>query len=795
MEASLDGLADRFARLDQRPAVFDREIRQGLGLWRLREPVPVEEIVAAFRGHPAFVDDDSNVIVPLHGQESRELTGEYVLFAPSELSPSVVYYEFSKEGLVRVPFEAFDTAYPAWRLRFWHPDYAPGASADADAGANGRADATAGPVAGTAASGGEAAASATEVASGAAGGGDTTPGAGGGDGLPAQLVSDATDATSLADTADVLDALRGFVEREREAERRENRERFARLSPEQYCETAGGVPELEPAGVDIDEYGQQSINLRVPEAAVESPVDLPDQFGVYPGSEVVVDALDDRSGFPIEAELLEVDGRRLSLGVYWDRNRDGSPNEAAFEPDADARYALGELLNPVPFDREQEAIELVADDPRKRDLLTGEADRSSERFPDVSPDRSRLNDDQYRAAERALATDDVCCVHGPPGTGKTRTLIEVVKTACRDGQRVLVSAHSNQAVDNLLVGDSTPDEPDENSLHHAVVNGELTVARVGDNSTNEIVNEWYVDQDRYQSDVVCATMSGADAFSANLFDLAVVDEATQATTTASMIPFSRAERTVLAGDHKQLPPYHSTERSETEAIEISLFEHLLARYGERVVTTLGIQYRMNEAIAAFPNEAFYGGALDHGARNRVWSLSTFPPLEAYDVEGEERETPGSSIYNEREIAVVLAELERLFAKDVAPEDVGVITPYAGQASKLRGKLATLPGDDLADRLLVDTVDSFQGSEREVIVVSFVRSNPQGWSGFLEFPTEGPRRLNVALTRARKRCVLVGNFDTLRTRAPDLDADESAADVYQHLYDHLREVDAFSPPPG
>ena len=151
--------------------------------------------------------------------------------------------------------------------------------------------------------------------------------------------------------------------------------------------------------------------------------------------------------------------------------------------------------------------------------------------------------------------------------------------------------------------------------------------------------------------------------------------------------------------------------------------------------------------------------------------------------------------DDAEIEVVLAEVSQLLDAEVSPDAVGVITPYAGQASKIRAKLATLDYDGLRNSILVDTVDSFQGSERDVIIISFVRSNPPGWAGFLEFPNEGPRRLNVALTRARKRCVLVGNFDTLRTRAPDKKPHQSAAGVYQRLYEYLDDLDAFSQPPS
>lgn len=754
MQESLDALVETFSQLDRRPAVFDREIRQHLGLWTLDRPVPIEDIVGAFKQHGAFTQDGTKVVVPLHEQDSAELTGEFLIYRPDQLVPCMVYYDFSQNKLMRIPFDDFSSTFPAWRLRFWHPDYSP------ETRPSYQVD-----------------------------GLDVT------DSPEASESNEPSDpSTGVEPASDIVGSLRSFVEREREAEREDARNRFGRLSPKEFRRTAGCIPELVPAGIDIDSYGQQSINIRLPSELAEGPVDIPDDYGIYPGSEVLVGSLDDEKGFPIEAEVLDIEGRELSLGPYWNRNRASGPNEAAFDLESGNRYWVGELLNSVPFDRELDAINVIEANDRKRGVLSGETSLTFESSLDVSIDKSSLNNDQYQAALNALRANEAYCIHGPPGTGKTRTLIEIIKAACADGQRVLACAHSNQAVDNLLVGSSTPESPDESSLHAAVVEGELTAARVGSNSTHSLVEEQYSGADIYQSDVVCATMSGSHTFGENIFDLAVVDEATQATTPATMLPFSRAERVVLAGDHKQLPPYHSSERSDDEEMDISLFEHLLGCYGESIVATLRTQYRMNQDIAGFPNQEFYDGQLTHGPRNRIWSLSTFFPLEAYDVEGEEGNTPSNSLYNDSEIDVVLAELTQLLEAEVAPESIGVITPYAGQASKIRGKLATLPFDGLRDSILVDTIDSFQGSERDVIIISFVRSNPQGWAGFLEFPNEGPRRLNVALTRAKKRCVLVGNFDTLRTRAPDKKPHQSAADVYQRLYEYLEELDAFSTPP-
>jgi len=194
---------------------------------------------------------------------------------------------------------------------------------------------------------------------------------------------------------------------------------------------------------------------------------------------------------------------------------------------------------------------------------------------------------------------------------------------------------------------------------------------------------------------------------------------------------------------------------------------------------------MNREIAAFPNEAFYGGKLTHGQRNRDWTVGDLDPLVGVQVDGEERETPGGSYYNETEAAVVVKEVERLLRNGVPASRIGVVTPYSGQVGKI---VQAFDDRDLGERLDVATVDSFQGGEREAIVVSFVRSNDRGDTGFLTFPHEGPRRLNVAMTRAKKRCALVGDWDTLRATPDHRSPDEDASDVFDALYGHLAERD-------
>jgi hypothetical protein len=751
---SLDAVHSAFHHLNRRPAVFDREIREHVDQWRAPEAVPATDIIARFKKHADFIFEDEKVILPLHEPDSANLTGEFLLYYPDHVVPCVVYYDYAKDDLARIPIEEFEHSYPAWRLRFWHGAFDPPADPEylldeAYDEIDGDADAA------------------------APAGGDPV-----------------SSAAPLADDgADLIDDLRSMITDQEIAAREEARNRCERLPPAQFLSGRGGVAELVTAGIDVDEYGQQVVRLRLPNDDVDGPVDLTDEYGIYPGSEVIVDSLDGHEGFPAEAEVLGTEGREMRLSFYWDRGAD-NPDVSVFELDSDARFLAGELLNPVPFDRKREAVDLIADDERKRGWLSGSATMTFDDGFDVTVSKARLNKFQYQAAHSALSASDVFCIHGPPGTGKTRTLVEIVRAACEAGLRVLAVSHSNQAVDNLLVGDSTEDRVDRSSIHAAVEDGDLTAARAGSNTASDLVEEEYVGNDLYQSDVVCATTSGSHRFGEDIFDLVVVDEATQATIPSTLIPMARGERVVLAGDHKQLPPYHSGEHDDYEDVSVSMFEHLYDLYGEAIVGRLRTQYRMNEAIAAFPNEAFYDGDLLHGQRNRSWTISPFSPLEASHVEGEEEQAPSRSYYNEREAEVVGDEVEDLLQAGVAPEDVGVITPYSGQIGKVRAELASIAGHD-ASAVKVATVDSFQGSERDVIVVSFVRSNPQGFSGFLTFPTEGPRRLNVSMTRARRRCVLVGNFDTLRTRAPNKDPEESCADVYQALYDHLTENDLLS----
>jgi hypothetical protein len=757
MSESLTAVSRAFSQLPQRPAVFDREARQQANQWWLRAPVDVAEIVDAFREIDGFQTGEGRLRIPIHEPDSAELTGEFLQFDGIDDATTVSFYDFSQRRLVELGLEEFRYSYPAWRVRFWsprtNPDVVPSYLREHGV---------------------------EEAASPARVGGEPSP-----------VAEDAAEPAAEGD--ELFENLRSFVEREREAERQVTRQSYQRRNRQVFFEEHAGVQPVHPLDREFSEYGQQIIRLRVAAEPDRATIDVPGDYSLYPGAEVFIDRVDDGAGFPVEGELFDVDGRTLEVGIYWDSSSDIDAAETAFHEDSDAEFAVGELLNSVPFDRQFDAIATIESDERKREIVTGVRSLAVEEtsYAHVGEE---LNATQQTAARNALRANDVYCIHGPPGTGKTRTLTTVIRAAADQGLSVLACAHSNQAVDNLLVGSSTPDAPDPSSIHADAVDGELELARVGSNSTNAVVENRYTDVDPWQADVVGATMSAASELTDDMFDVAVVDEATQATIPSTFIPLAKADRAVLAGDHKQLPPYHSDERQTVEQPEFSLFEHLLEVYGaDAVSTTLTTQYRMHEAIAAYPNEAFYDAVLTHGQRNRRWTISSLEPLVAYDVEGSEGQTPMNSYYNREEAALVAREVERLLDAGLRANEIGVITPYDGQIGIIRTELDKLLDDAPAADVKINTIDSFQGSEREAVVVSFVRSNDEGSIGFLDFPIEGPRRLNVALTRAQKRLVLVGDWDTLTAESPR--DGENATAYYRSLREHLDAVDAFDSPTG
>lgn len=476
-------------------------------------------------------------------------------------------------------------------------------------------------------------------------------------------------------------------------------------------------------------------------------------------------------------------------------------------------------------------------------FLLGDEKPSGHQIVEFEPVDPELNRSQREAIMRALGSDDFFLIHGPFGTGKTRTLHELIRQEVRRGNRVLVTAESNAAVDNLLEGiaghlrcvrlghpqrvsrtnlqetlayklENHPDYRrvleyqeridrliEERERHHKPtpqLRRGLTDSQIMINAAkrrgargispnvmismarwievNQQIDELHrkmqeieveiVDRIIRNSQVVLATNSSAalEYIDNVKFDVAIVDEASQATIPSILIPLSRAPRFVLAGDHRQLPP--TILNPDASELEVTLFEELIGSYPENS-WMLNCQYRMNPAIMDFPNREFYGGRIRaHPSLEEISILdvisSEIPdsmphrklaerdPVLFIDTSkvgvGERRLKGSTSIQNplEADLAVIIA--GALMGMGVKEEEIGIITPYDDQVDLI----SSMTGVE------VNSVDGFQGREREVIIISMVRSNSEGNIGFLR----DLRRLNVSLTRARRKLIIIGDTGTL-----------------------------------
>jgi DNA replication ATP-dependent helicase Dna2 len=358
---------------------------------------------------------------------------------------------------------------------------------------------------------------------------------------------------------------------------------------------------------------------------------------------------------------------------------------------------------------------------------------------------------QNEAVQRAVGAEDFALVHGPPGTGKTHTLARIVRALVERGQRVLVSAFTNRAVDNALA--------------ELESQGYTGMVRYGTESgVSEAMQEYRLRRSgdpaacagRLQAaPVVAATTAscGSRALRSQSFDVAVVDEAGQLTEPGTLAALTLADRFVLVGDDEQLPP---VVRAENDLQE-SLFERLNRTY-PGAATLLERQYRMAQRIQWFSSRAFYDGqvrpATGEVAARSVddlagVSLSALPATLRDRVSFVDPDGHAEGNTNPAEADAVAEMVDAYLDAGVAPGDVGVIAPY-------RAQVATI-GTRVPEGVAVDTVDRFQGSSKEVIVVSFVAT------GGLDGPIfEDYRRVNVALTRARRALVLVGDREALDT---------------------------------
>lgn len=448
-----------------------------------------------------------------------------------------------------------------------------------------------------------------------------------------------------------------------------------------------------------------------------------------------------------------------------------------------------------------------------RDVLLGQRPPLLEELSPFTPLDEGLNDSQRQAVQLALAAQDVAIIHGPPGTGKTRTVAELIRQAAARGEKVLACAPSNLAVDNLLERLVRAGEKAIRLGHPARVLPELqqhTLDVLVDTHPDvalarKLIKEASVLHDRasrytrakplpgakhamrqearalladaqriedqlveYLLDsatVVCCTLTGIDSrvLGGRQFDLVVIDEAAQAVEPACWIPLLRAGRVVLAGDHLQLPPTILSPAAARDGLAVSLMERLMRERGSGIARMLTTQYRMHADIMEFSSGEFYESALIAAEAVQGRTLADLPsvvlspltstPLQLIDTAGasydEEAEADGASLLNRQEAELAIRKVQQLLAAGVPAHGIAVIAPYAAQVRLLRSLLEI-------DGLEIDTVDGFQGREKEAVVISLVRSNGTGEIGFLA----DTRRMNVALTRARRKLIVIGDSATI-----------------------------------
>jgi ATP-dependent RNA/DNA helicase IGHMBP2 len=485
------------------------------------------------------------------------------------------------------------------------------------------------------------------------------------------------------------------------------------------------------------------------------------------------------------------------------------------------RVVLDVVADDVTFARASAAVAEVASlergsGRRLRDLLLGARPAEFDAQVALAHGPHTLNAEQSEAARLALAARDVFCIQGPPGTGKSTVLAAVAKEWVRAGHGpLLCTAASNAAVDHLLslcleeglravrIGhparvsedvqhvvldvlvEAHPDRRLARELYEEAFallgharkqrargrsRERFAKARTAQSEARALLSEARalerkaVDAVLGRAQVLCGTLTalGTQPLSRMHFPLALVDEATQAIEPLTLLAFLRADRVVLAGDHKQLPPTVLSQEAAKGGLGRSLFERLVDGQDGRIHRMLREQYRMNDVLMSLISEDFYGGLLraHPSVARRTLADVLFPgasvdapPFLFLDTAGkgfeETQEAKVESYDNKGEAALVTARVRALLAAGLAPKGVAVITPYRGQASVLQ---AALDGTSVE----VDTVDAFQGREADAVLLSCVRSNADGRLGFLQ----DLRRMNVALSRARRHLFLVGDSATL-----------------------------------
>ena len=451
-----------------------------------------------------------------------------------------------------------------------------------------------------------------------------------------------------------------------------------------------------------------------------------------------------------------------------------------------------------------------------------------------------LNDSQNHALNRIREAEDLALVHGPPGTGKTTTLVQCIKETVSEEKQVLVTAASNAAVDLLAeklselglrvlrlghparvteaVVSTTMDarlaqHHDAKMLRDMRRKSEEMRSIGGKYKRNfgreerqqrrllydeakalkeeaKMLEGHMIFDEMNKAEVIACTLVGANSnyMGNRTFKTVFMDEASQALEPASWIPIMKANRVVMAGDHWQLPPTVKSKEADKAGLGETIFGRTIKAYDIDVM--LDTQYRMHPQIMAFSNKHFYKGQLQCGEIIHQRRQLYDEPATFIDTAGcgfdEKLNLETLSTYNTEEAQFVLRQLDHLITEggdEFKKLSIGIIAPYKAQTESLRKAITTYDWyRPMEKNISINSVDAFQGQERDIMLISLTRSNANGEIGFLS----NVRRMNVAMTRARHLLLIVGDSATLSTN-PFFDAliqDMQARGLYHSAFEYI-----------
>ncbi|SHE66289.1 AAA domain-containing protein [Pedobacter caeni] len=516
----------------------------------------------------------------------------------------------------------------------------------------------------------------------------------------------------------------------------------------------------------------------------------------------------------VEGTITHQSGNKLKITLKTDELPDWA---------RDGKLGIDVLFDNNSYDEMQAAIKQASSPVENKEtqrlinILTGNSSPTFSK-PDFQYAIPGLNEVQQQAVDKILSAQELAIVHGPPGTGKTTTLVQAIKALIKQNhQQILVVAPSNTAVDLLtekldeqglnVLRVGNPARVSEKLLS-LTLDGKMTEhpimkqARAFKKQANEFKNmahkykrnfgraekeqrkalfdeahkimkevgnteQYIIDDLLSKAQVVTATLVGANHYTIRglKFHTVVIDEAGQALEPACWIPILKAQKVVFAGDHCQLSPTIKSNEAAKSGLSTTLLEKSVLAHPESV-TLLEEQYRMHETIMGYSSKVFYGNKLKANAsvaNHRLFADDA--PLAFVDTAGcgFEEKSEGTSTTNPEEAVFLFKHLTQLaeqLSSFYTVEDfptIAVISPYKQQIFLMKELLANSPVlQAYGDKISVNTIDSFQGQERDLVYISMTRSNNEGVIGFLS----DTRRMNVAMTRAKKKLVVIGDSATL-----------------------------------